>query len=205
MALLDCTPNGLSQPRWCTILSPTDLGTFPQHLNGSQHLNPQRALQTPSQGNVDDAEGHQVWIRSQGCSEQGKIWDPAYRAQQSWAAQLSPMWCHRDGELDDLSLGRHQVHHKLISSWINMVTTKDMNILISASTTEILVLMAMLTNVHSTLQICNMPFLARVTCSLVHIQTLQFRGTVVCNLMHPLSHASSPVVQLVAFFSKGSN
>lgn len=118
------------------------------------------------------------------------------------------MWCHREGELDDLSLGRHQVHHKLISSQINMVTIKDMTILISASTTAILVLMAVLTNVHSTLQIMplqNMPFLARATCSLVHIQTLQLRGTVVCNEMYPLSHAASPVVQLDALFCKGSN
>lgn len=96
-------------------------------------------------------------------------------------------------------------NHKLISSWINMITVKDMSILISASTTEILVLMAMLTNVHGTLQIRNMPFLARVTCSLVHILILQLRGTVVCNLMYPLSHASSPVVQLDALFCKGSN
>lgn len=43
-----------------------------------------------SQGSVDDAEGHQVGIRSQGCSEQGKVWDPAWQAQHSWAAQLPP-------------------------------------------------------------------------------------------------------------------
>lgn len=174
-------------------------------LSGSQHLNPQRGLGTPSQGNVDDAEGHQVGIRSQGCSEQGKIWEPACRAQQSWAAELPPMWGRREGELDGLRLGCHQVHHKLISSRINMITIKDMSILISASTTVILVLMATLTNVHSTLQICNMPFLARVTCSPAHIETLQLRGTVVCNLMYPLSHAPSPVVQLDAPFCKGSN
>ena len=101
---------------------------------------------------MDDVEGHHVGIGSQVCSEQGKIWDPACWAQQSWAAQQSPMWCRREGELDDLSLGCHHVHHKLISSWINMVAIKDMNILISASTTAILVLMAMLTNMHSTLQ-----------------------------------------------------
>lgn len=162
-ALPDSTPPGLSQPRWCTTLSPTDLGIFPQRLSGSQHLNPQRGLGTPSQGNVDDAEGHQVGIRSQGCSEQGKIWEPACQAQQSWAAELPPMWGRREGELDGLRLGCHQVHHKLISSRINMITIKYRSILRSASTTVILVLMATLTNVHSTLQICNMPFLARVT------------------------------------------
>lgn len=32
-----------------------------------------------------------------------------------------------------LSLGCYQVLHKLISSWINMVTIEDMSILISAS------------------------------------------------------------------------
>lgn len=86
-----------------------------------------------------------------------------------------------------------------------MVTIKDTSILISASTTAILVLMAMLTNVHNNLLICNTPFLARVTCSLVHIQPLQLRGTVVRNLMYPLSHTLSPVVQLDALFCKGSN
>lgn len=86
-----------------------------------------------------------------------------------------------------------------------MVTIKDMSILISASTTAISVLMAMLTNVHSTSRICNRPFLARVTCSLVHIQTWHLRGTVVCNLMYLLLHASSLVVQLDALFCKGSN
>lgn len=78
---------------------------IPGHLSPAsqwvKHLNPQRTLQTPRQGNVDDAEGHQVGIRSQGCSEEGKIWDHTCQAQQSLAAQLSPMWCHREGELDD--------------------------------------------------------------------------------------------------------
>lgn len=80
-----------------------------------------------------------------------------------------------------------------------------MNILMSASTTVILVLIAVLTTVPSTLQICNTPFLARVTCSLVHIQTLQLSGTVACNLMYPFSYASSPVVQLGALFCKDNN
>lgn len=141
----------------------------------------------------------------QRCSEQGKIWDPACQAQQNCAAQLSPTWCCIEAELNHLSLGHHQVHNKLISSCINMVTIKDMSILIFASTTAILVLMAMLTNVHSTSQICNLPFLARVTCSLVHIWTWHLRGTVVCNLMYFLLHASSLVVQLGTLFCKGSN
>lgn len=120
-------------------------------------------------------------------------------------AELSPTRCHREGKFDHLSLRHHQVHHKLISSWINMITIKDMSTLISVSTTAILVLMAMLTNVHTTLQICNMLLLAGVTCSLAHIQTLQLRATVVRNSVYPLSHASSLVVQLDALFCKGGN
>lgn len=155
-----CTPPGLSQPCWSTILSPTDLGVFPQHLNGSQLLNPQRALRVPSQGNVDDAEGHQVGIRSRGCSEQGKVWGPACQAQHSWAAQLPPMWGCGGANLDNLPLSRQQIVHKLISSWISMVTMKDTSIFTSAPTTAIFVLMTMLTNAH-----LYMPFLARVTCT----------------------------------------
>lgn len=93
-------PPGLSQPCWSIILSPTHLEAFPQHLNGSQLPHPQGGLRIPSQGNVDDAEGLQVGIRSQGCSEQGNVWDPAG---QGWAAQLPPVWCYTGGNLDNHS------------------------------------------------------------------------------------------------------
>lgn len=54
----------------------------------------------------------------------------------------------RGANLDNLPLSRQQIVHKLISSWISMVTMKDTSILTSAPTTAIFVLMTMLTNAH---------------------------------------------------------
>lgn len=70
------------------------------------------------------------------------------------------------GETLTITLSHQQIDHKLISSWISVVTMKDTRTLTSAPTTAVLVSMATLTNAQNTLQICNMPFLARVTCTL---------------------------------------
>lgn len=129
-------------------------------------------LRIPSQSNLVDAEGHREGIRSQGCSELGRVWNPACQAQHSRAAQLPPMWGCRGGSLDNLTLSHQQIDHKLISSWISMVTI-DTSILASERYKHFNicpyncnpVFMATLTNAHSTLQICNMPFLAGVTCT----------------------------------------
>lgn len=100
---------------------------------------------------MDDPEGHQLGITSQGYSGQGNVWDPDGQAQHSWAAQLPPVWCYRGGNLDNLTLSHQQIDHKLISSWISMVTMKDTSILTSPPTTAIFVLLTTLTNVQSTL------------------------------------------------------